>query len=503
MQPAGAPSNRVCGPVGTSPLKLHAALFLIVVTAGAAPAAAAPDQPDVYTVTAPGGPAALTVELCFGSDPPSALKGDPGAAAHLEDLRTTRGSARVHMGRADRLLVAGARPGDCVAWTSRIGNAARERAARFGFDRNEPVLPSGDWLFRPEQPSGPQLLRLDLPEGLAASMPWSPLPGGRPGRDFVLGGPPRGWPDLTAFGFFEPAVIRVPGARIHVAILDGDPPADRAGLLRWIAANARAVAAVHGRFPVPHVQILVVPIGRGAEPVPWGQVNRGGGAGVHFFVNQGYPGDAFLADWTAAHELAHLLLPFVRRSDAWLSEGLASYYQNIARPRVGLLDAATAWQKLHAGFRRGEASGPGTLREASAGMRRKGNYMRVYWSGAAIALIADVRLRVRSGGRVSLDTVLGRLADCCLPSSRRWGAPELLARLDALGGDGVFMSEYDRWIDSTRFPDYRQALATLGIETRGDELAYLPDEGARLLRNAIMEPGTGPSDGESATDFQP
>ena len=469
---------------------------------GAEGAASGPDRPDVYTVTAPGGPGALSVELCFGSDPPRVLHGAAGAGEYLADLRTTRGSARVRADTDDRLLISGARPGDCVAWTARIDEASADRAARFGLRRQAAILPSAAWLFRPRRPPRPPLLRLDLAGGVAASVPWTPLPGGRPGRDFVLDGSPGSWPDLTAFGSLELAEIRVAGARIRVATLPGDPPADRAQLLRWIQANARAVAAVHGRFPVPHAQVLVVPIGRGGEPVPWAQVNRGGGSGVHFFVNQTFPGDAFLADWTAAHELAHLLLPFVRRSDAWLSEGFASYYQNVARPRVGLLDAGTAWQKLYAGFRRGEASRPMTLREASGEMRRRGAYMRVYWSGAAIALIADVRLRLRSGGTESLDTVLGRLADCCLPSSRRWDGPELLARLDTLGGNGIFMAEYDRWIDSRQFPDYRAAFETLGIETLGDELRYTPDQGARALRDAIMM-ANEPSPGESAAASPP
>ena len=37
-------------------------------------------------------------------------------------------------------------------------------------------------------------------------------------------------------------------------------------------------------------------------------------------------------DWTASHEFAHLLLPYV--SDKWVSEGVASYYQNVLQARV-------------------------------------------------------------------------------------------------------------------------------------------------------------------------
>jgi hypothetical protein len=118
--------------------------------------------------------------------------------------------------------------------------------------------------------------------------------------------------------------------------------------------------------------------------------------------------------------------------------------------------------------------------------------MRVYWSGAAIALLADTRLRVASGNRESLATVLGRLSGCCLPSTRRWSATELLRRLDELGGGGVFMSLYDRWIDSREFPDYREAYARLGIEARGGELRFSPEPAARSLRDAMMGIYIGP-----------
>ena len=51
-----------------------------------------------------------------------------------------------------------------------------------------------------------------------------------------------------------------------------------------------------------------------------------------------------------------------------------------------------------------------------------------------MALAADVQLRSGSGGAQSLDTVLGELGRCCLPSGRTWTARELFTRLDGAGG---------------------------------------------------------------------
>ena len=49
-------------------------------------------------------------------------------------------------------------------------------------------------------------------------------------------------------------------------------------------------------------------------------------------------------------------------------------------------------------------SAPGmTLAQATENMYRDGTYMRVYWEGAAMLLIADVRLRQMTAGKQSLD----------------------------------------------------------------------------------------------------
>ncbi len=226
-----------------------------------------------------------------------------------------------------------------------------------------------------------------------------------------------------------------------------------------------------------------------SEAVPWAQVQRGGGPAAHFYIDQYRPLDEFRSDWTATHELSHMLLPFVARRDAWLSEGFASYYQNVLRARAGMITPEQAWEKLYAGFARGRDGTRGDpLAEVSREMYRRGAFMRVYWSGAAIALLADVELRRQSGGRASLDVALRRLADCCLPSHRTWTAREVLARLDEMTGTAVFMDLYADHADSRRFPEIGGASAALGIIERDGGLDFSDDPVATRLRRAIMSP---------------
>ena len=49
-----------------------------------------------------------------------------------------------------------------------------------------------------------------------------------------------------------------------------------------------------------------------------------------------------------------MLMPYISSRDRWLSEGLASYYQNVLRARDGRLTDTQAWQLLYEGFQRGK-----------------------------------------------------------------------------------------------------------------------------------------------------
>jgi predicted metalloprotease with PDZ domain len=205
-----------------------------------------------------------------------------------------------------------------------------------------------------------------------------------------------------------------------------------------------------------------VAIGKQNEPVPWAHVIRGGGVAAEFFVDETRSLEEFRGDWTATHELSHMLLPMVSSRDRWLSEGLASYYQNVLRGRDGRLEEAAAWQKLHAGFERGKrATKGGSL--ARATRSGWGAIMRVYWSGAAIFLKADTQLRILSEGKQSLDTVLAAFHNCCQDSSRNWRARELFAEFDRISGFRVFAELYDLHVPDDEFPDMTETYAKLGL----------------------------------------
>jgi len=187
---------------------------------------------------------------------------------------------------------------------------------------------------------------------------------------------------------------------------------------------------------------------------------------------------AFLTDWTATHEFSHLMLPYLDRRQRWISEGFSQYYQNVLLARSGAYDELYAWQKLYEGYERGRKSRPElSPNEATAG-RVRDSLMKVYWSGAALALMADVTLRERSGGEETLDDVLDKFQSCCLPSDRVWTGKELFTKFDSLASAPVFMPLYKRHADTAGFPDTGDIFERLGLA--------VSDDIVRLRRNAEL-----------------
>jgi hypothetical protein len=375
-----------------------------------------------------------------------------------------------------------ASPGDCV--NERVALDVRANAStRFGRDRIVSPFPGLDEAVRPLD------VRFALPAGVAVSAPGVPLDDTM--TRYRLAPSPGGWPAIVALGRFERRALDLPGARLDVVVLDGEPAPDVDVLMAWVEAAARDVTRVYGAFPVPRVQVIVTPVAgrtwRGrpmkSEPVPFGRVLRDGGEAVQFFVNQTADASALRGDWTATHEFSHLLLPYVDRSDGWLSEGFATYYQNLLLARAGVYTERDAWRRLVEGFARGRRARYADTLDESIANDGENHLMRMYWSGAAIALLADVSLRREAGS--SLDAVLAGLRDQ-LPSRERWTARRVMAALDAAGGAGRFESLRAHWTGSRDFPDVDATLRDLGVlivdgAVRLDDTAPLS-----AVRRAIM-----------------
>ena len=296
---------------------------------------------------------------------------------------------------------------------------------------------------------------------------------------------PASWSSRIAVGRFPVQRLVVTGTEVRLSTIGELLPDQREAIMQWVRETAECVASIIGRFPQDQPQILVVAIGERSEAVPWAHVMRGGGVAAEFFIDETRPISEFRSDWTATHELSHMLLPSVSSRDRWLSEGLASYYQNVLRARDGRLTEEQAWQKLHSGFERGKRATRGDSL-AKATRSGRGATMRIYWSGAAIMLKADSRLRELSGGRQSVDTALLSLQDCCFEEGRNWRAQELFGELDRLTGYTVFMDLFHQHVPDDEFPDMSWTYAQLGIVPRSASMDLNLDAPLSRIRYQIM-----------------
>ena len=280
-----------------------------------------------------------------------------------------------------------------------------------------------------------------------------------------------------------------PAAGLNIEFQQPVEEQKAAEIVAWINSTADNIRLTYGRFPNPDAKIIVIPATNRLwgkdSPVLFGQVTRNDGETVELFVNPLRPIEEFYSDWTATHEFSHLMLPLLSKRYRWISEGFATYYQNVLMSRAGHYTPEFAWQRLSEGFERGRESRPElSPNDAAAGGIRQAR-MKVYWSGAAIALLADIELRSRSGGNESLDSALGQLQACCLPSRRRWSGPRLFKKLDSFVSTPVFMPLYEEYANTDGFPEMSEVLEDLGISVDEDRVTFNNNSSLAVIREAI------------------
>ena len=241
--------------------------------------------------------------------------------------------------------------------------------------------------------------------------------------------------------------------------------AERRMIYRWLEKVADGLRTVYGELPQDNFRIDVERSSRQSGPVPWGEVDRDEPTTVTLQINPEYGYDGLLADWTAFHELSHLLLPYQGYGDVWISEGLATYYQNITQARSGLFTETQMWQDIVDGLERGRkqiTSSHTTLSEVSDSMREHRLFMRVYWSGVLYWLSSDVELRKQ--GKGTLDEALKKLKDCC--ETHSMSAAQIAYRLDALMNTNLFLPKFRQYSQSHAMPDYKSILRELGVQKK-------------------------------------
>lgn len=283
----------------------------------------------------------------------------------------------------------------------------------------------------------------------------------------------------TATASAPAADLTVHGAVLHV---DFDPGAFAGGgepILAWVSRAADIVARYYGRFPTSRVTVRVV-AAPGDEGVRGGKTFANPAAYIRVTVGAQTSGTQLESDWVMVHEMTHLALPDTGQAHAWLSEGLATYVEGVARVQAGNRTETDVWAEEIRSMPRGMPQAD------DRGLDYTHTWGRTYWGGAMFCLMADVDIRRATHNRFGLQDALRDVLRASGGLSADWPIERVLRTADAAVGTTTLEDLYAKMKDAPVAPDLMALWRQLGIEPQGTSVRL--NDGAPLadVRRAIM-----------------
>ena len=276
---------------------------------------------------------------------------------------------------------------------------------------------------------------------------------------------------FAVFGGFHLETVTSGPARVLVAVAPQDMPLTGPQTAAWTQSAVDAIAGYLGRsFPVPRT-LVVVERGRPGHPTR-GETLGDGGPAVLIRPGDGVNAATTRDDWVMTHELIHVVMPSLARQHTWLSEGIPSYVEPLARVRVGLTTPEKVWRDLVEGIPQGL---PGAGDE---GLERTHTWGRTYWGGSLFCLVADVRIREATGNARSLDDVIRAVVATGADVESHWEIARLLDVGDGATGTRVLHDLYRELALAPGTVDLAALWRRLGVRVDGDRVTF--DDAAPL-----------------------
>jgi hypothetical protein len=274
-------------------------------------------------------------------------------------------------------------------------------------------------------------------------------------------------------------VLKVKGGTIDVTLPDEPMKASSQDLLHWIQNAADAVSNYYGRFPVPHLTLLVR--SSNGSGVRHGVTYGTDGGLIRVSVGRETPVDELNDDWVLTHEMTHLAFPSMPDEQHWIEEGLATYIEPVARAQVGQMSVAEMWREFIRDMPKGEPQ------QGDQGLDHTPTWGRTYWGGAMFVLVADVSIRERTKNRLGLQDALraimnhGTIAD-------DWEIKKALAVGDKATGTNVLQDLYQKMANQPAPVDLAQMWEKLGLTLRDGKVAFNDKAAEAAIRIAITAP---------------
>lgn len=273
-------------------------------------------------------------------------------------------------------------------------------------------------------------------------------------------------------------IIEAEGAHVTVEFQSTDFEHGTAPIVAFIERSMATVARYYGQFPAKELQI---------------RITSGGGSGVGHGTTYGMrvpfirlqigreaTADDLHEDWVLVHEMVHLALPEVGDDHLWLTEGLSTYVEGIARVHAGELRPERVWAEQVGSMPKG------LPRSGDEGLDHTHTWGRTYWGGALFCLLADVEIRKKTSNRFGLRDAMSAVLRGSGGVSFEWPIDRVLKVGDEATGTTVLRDLYAQMKDKPVTPDLDQLWQQLGIRQRGDEVELRDDAPLAATRKAIM-----------------
>jgi hypothetical protein len=275
-----------------------------------------------------------------------------------------------------------------------------------------------------------------------------------------------------------PQELRVSGAVLRVdfdrsAFTGGDTP-----ILEWLRRSAEIVSRYYARFPTASVMVRLVP--QEGEGVHGGKTFANPNAYIRVQLGREVTAAQLLNDWMLVHEMTHLALPDTGEEHAWLSEGIATYVEGVARVQAGNRSETDVWAEEMRSMPRG------LPQQGDRGLDRTHSWGRTYWGGAMFCLLADVDIRRRTQLRFGLQDALRAVLRESGGLAAEWPIERVLHSGDAAVGTRTLEDLYAQMKDTPVAPDLMTLWRELGVLPQGDSVMLSDSAPLAEVRHAIM-----------------
>lgn len=235
---------------------------------------------------------------------------------------------------------------------------------------------------------------------------------------------------------------------------------ESAGLKAWIEHVESGLITLFGPLSYSY-SVYFHRHSKSHGPVPWAITDKRRERAVHFYVDTSHSWQSFERDWTAPHELTHLMFPYLGDEGRWFAEGISSYLQYQVMYANNTITWSQGMAKLNERFQRAR-SRQGvddiSIADLSLIVGQTSAYVRMYWGGAAYFMHADKRLYEEKGKR--LTDVIKKYIHCCY-SAKGSSVKKMMKIFDEISESKIFTETYTNTVAQPDFPETREALAWL------------------------------------------